>query len=134
LVGHLMGIKVISSEHSICLRETNKIEHITKKYLYRYSSALTVLTSCDVDYYKKNGARVYVMPNPCPFTAIENRNVPREKVILAVGNLDRYHTKGFDNLIPLISPILKENPDWKLKIVGAGVEGLTFLNKLAKSH
>ncbi|MEC7264095.1 MAG: glycosyltransferase family 4 protein [Bacteroidota bacterium] len=134
LVGRLLGIKVLSSEHNNHLKKTDRIGHFTKKYLYRYSNALTVLTSFDVEYYKKNGAKVYIMPNPCSFNILENRENPREKVAVAVGNLDRYHHKGFDNLIPLIAPVLKENPEWRLKIVGAGKDGLIFLTDLAETH
>ena len=134
LVGRLWGIKVLSSEHNNHLKKTDLIGHITKKYLYRYSNGLTVLTSFDVDYYKKNGAKVFIMPNPCSFDILEHRSGNREKVIVAVGNLDRFHHKGFDNLIPLIVPVLKENPEWKLKIVGAGENGLQKLTELVNEH
>ena len=71
------------------------------------------------------------MPNPCTFTPIKENTLTRGKVILAIGSLDRYHDKGFDNLIKLISPVLKQHPDWMLKIVGKGEIGRAFLEELA---
>jgi glycosyltransferase involved in cell wall biosynthesis len=113
------------------------LSNFTKKILYRKADLLTVLTAFDINYYKKHGANVMVMPNPCTFKPIDLKKEQfnsREKTILAVGNLDRYHHKGLDNLIPLVAPILKTNLDWKLKIVGGGEKGLIFLTKIVKQH
>ena len=51
-----------------------------------------------------------------------------------MGNLNRYHHKGFDNLISLISPILHSNRDWVLKIVGSGDTGLNKLKKIVQAE
>src|SRR5690606_21613345 len=77
---------------------------------------------------------VYVMPNPCTYNAYVEDVRKREKVILTVGALDRYHHKGFDNLIPLIAPVLKKHKDWKLKLVGGGSKGVELLKSLTKLH
>jgi glycosyltransferase involved in cell wall biosynthesis len=74
------------------------------------------------------------MPNPCTFTPLINDSVNREKVILSIGNLNRYHHKGFDNLIKLSAPILKNNKDWVLKIIGGGDNGKEILSKLVVDH
>jgi GalNAc-alpha-(1->4)-GalNAc-alpha-(1->3)-diNAcBac-PP-undecaprenol alpha-1,4-N-acetyl-D-galactosaminyltransferase len=134
LVGKLYGIKTVSSEHNNHLKKTDFVAAFTKKYLYRFTNVLTVLTAYDVPFYQKHGARVEVMPNPCTFKALAVRNKDREKVIIAVGDLNRYHHKGFDNLIPLIAPVLKNNPDWRLKMVGSGEKGLALLQELAAKH
>lgn len=134
LVSKIYGIKTISSEHNNHLKKTDRIGAFTKKYLYRFTNVLTVLTAYDVPFYTKHGAKVEIMPNPCTFKALVERKKNREKVIVAVGDLNRYHHKGFDNLIPLIAPVLKKHPKWSLKIVGAGNKGLTLLQGLTARH
>jgi glycosyltransferase involved in cell wall biosynthesis len=134
LVGKFYGIKVVSAEHNNHLRETDLIGKLARKYMYRKSDALTVLTRFDEVHYKSKGVNVYVMPNPCTFDVFKETERRRKKIILAVGDLNRYYHKGFDNLIPLISPILKKNPEWKLKFVGGGDEGKKLLKSLSAKH
>ncbi|WP_282123441.1 glycosyltransferase family 4 protein [Algibacter mikhailovii] len=133
IVAKLYSIKIIAEEHNSHLRFINNrkaTSNFTKKYLYKRADLLTVLTSYDLSYYENFGVNVYVMPNPCSFVPIKTNTHSREKIILAVGNLNRYHHKGFDNLIELIAPILKKNSDWKLKIAGSGDKGLPILKEL----
>src|SRR5690606_28336361 len=134
IVGKLYRIKVISSEHNNHLKKTDFIGKITKEYLYYFTDVLTVLTNYDVPFYKKRGVNVQVMPNPSTFEVFKEPSRQREKVILAVGDLDRYHHKGFDNLIPIIAPVLHKHPDWTLRIVGGGATGLEFLKSLAETY
>lgn len=134
IASKLYRIKIISSEHNNYLKKTDLIGKLTKEYLYYFTDVLTVLTNYDVNFYKKRGVKVEVMPNPSTFEIFKEEKRNREKVILAVGNLDRYHHKGFDNLIPLIAPILIKNPSWILKIIGGGNIGLQHLETLAKEH
>ena len=135
IVAKVFRIKIIAQEHisfSGYGGDNNFITKITRKYLYKKADAVTVLTSHDVANYKKIGVDVLVMPNPCSFKPITENSHPRDKVILAVGNLNRFHHKGFDNLISLMAPILVEYPDWRLKIAGSGEKGLEYLTELAK--
>ncbi|WP_340077597.1 glycosyltransferase family 4 protein [Leptobacterium sp. I13] len=130
------GIKVIASEHNNHLQAKVPVflTRFARDYIYPLAHYITVLTSYDIDFYQKKGAKVVVMPNPCTFKPLKDSPKTREKVILAVGNLDRYHHKGFDNLIILIAPILKEHPEWHLNIVGGGKNGLAYLKELADSN
>ncbi|WP_138434048.1 glycosyltransferase family 4 protein [Winogradskyella algicola] len=134
LVSKLYRIKVIASEHNNHLKETDRIGRMTRKYFYRLANKLTVLTHFDKIHYDKLGVDTYVMPNPCTFDIYEEEVRKREKIILAVGALNRYHHKGFDNLIKLIAPILKKHKDWKLKLVGGGTKGTNFLKALVDEH
>ncbi|WP_179019468.1 glycosyltransferase family 4 protein [Winogradskyella forsetii] len=137
IVAKLFSIKIIAQEHNSHLRYMQgrkRITDFTKKYMYKKADIITILTSFDIEYYESYGSKVYVMPNPCSFKAIETNSHKREKIILAAGHLNRYNHKGFDNLIELIAPILKAYPDWKLKIAGAGDEGLNHLKKLADEN
>lgn len=136
-IAKLFGIKIIAEEHNSYLRKMSGralLTDFTRKVLYKRADLVTVLTSFDVAYYKKYGVNVKVMPNPCSFKPIEDSDQVRDKVILAVGSLDRYHHKGFDNLIPLIKPILKSFPEWQLKIAGGGDNGLEFLTDIVKKN
>jgi glycosyltransferase involved in cell wall biosynthesis len=134
LIGKIYGIKVVSAEHNNHVRETDFIGRITRKFMYRISNALTVLTTFDEKHYSENGVNVYIMPNPCTFEIYNESERNRKKIILAVGDLNRYHHKGFDNLVPLIAPVLKNNPEWKLKFVGGGEDGTQLLKNLAIEH
>lgn len=134
LLGKIYRIKVVSAEHNNHVRETDTIGKITRKYMYRRSDALTVLTTFDETHYKKRGVNAFIMPNPCTFEIYNEKERNREKVILAVGDLNRYYHKGFDNLIPLIAPVLKKNSTWKLKFIGGGDDGTKFLKELTKAN
>ena len=74
IVGKIFGIKIISSEHINHLAKTDFIGNLTRKYLYRFSDVLTVLTNYDVGFYKKRGVRVEVMPNPITFEIFKENN------------------------------------------------------------
>jgi GalNAc-alpha-(1->4)-GalNAc-alpha-(1->3)-diNAcBac-PP-undecaprenol alpha-1,4-N-acetyl-D-galactosaminyltransferase len=130
LVARLYGIKVIASEHINHVMQADKIEKFTRNYIYPLADAVTCLTSFDLEYYSNKNINVFVMPNPCTFETYKEDIRNRKKIILAVGALDRYHHKGFDNLIHLIAPILKKHQDWKLKLVGGGAKGKQFLTDL----
>lgn len=134
LIGKIYGIKVVSAEHNNHVRETDFIGKLARKYMYRISDALTVLTAFDYEHYKKKGVNVHIMPNPCTFEVYTENERNRKKIILTVGDLNRYYHKGFDNLIPLIAPVLKKNPEWILKFVGGGDDGTKLLKDLTKEY
>ncbi|MEO5991188.1 MAG: glycosyltransferase family 4 protein [Ferruginibacter sp.] len=137
IVANFYSIKIIAQEHNSYLRfmkGRKRISYFTKKHIYKRADVVTVLTSFDIEFYTRHGVNVYVMPNPCTFQPIEENSHNREKTILAAGHLNRFDHKGFDNLIELIAPILKEYPDWRLKIAGSGDEGLKHLTKIAEEN
>ncbi|WP_159023879.1 glycosyltransferase family 4 protein [Formosa sp. L2A11] len=137
IVAKLFGIKIIIEEHNSYLRamqSRKQLTDFTRKHLYKRADLLTVLTSFDVAYYETYNVNVRVMPNPCSFLPLTEEVKEREKTVLAIGNLDRYNHKGFDNLIDFIAPILKSNPEWTLKIAGTGDKGFDLLTALVKEH
>jgi len=134
IAAKLYSIKIIASEHNNHLIKFNRIGNFTWNHLYRYADYVTVLTSFDKKFFEQRGARVKIMPNPVTFVPINTLPSKRSNVILAIGSLNRYHHKGFDNLIVLIAPILKARPEWILKIVGGGSKGLQLLQDLAFHH
>ena len=72
------------------------------------------------------------MPNPVSFETKSNTAARSNKTIVAAGNLDRYHHKGFDNLIEIVAKVVKKHSDWKFMIIGEGDQGLSFLKNKAK--
>lgn len=132
LVAKLYGIKIICSEHTNSLKFQTPvfITYITRVFFYKFADQVTVLTAHDINFYRKKGIKVRVLPNPCTFKPIGTPNHNRKKEILAVGNVNRYKLKGFDSLIQLATPILKQNKDWVLKIVGGGEKGMDVLKEL----
>lgn len=132
VVGLLLKINVIVSEHiNHTYNKKSKKDLFIQKCFYRFADLVTVLTNYDVDYFSKMGAKVKVMPNPISIPSQIKPLMEREKTILLVGSLDRYHQKGFDSILPVVAPILKEHSDWTLRILGGGEKGLPHLKNIA---
>lgn len=127
----MQGIKLVGCEHNNHLRKVEPWTRFTWNFLYRFTDMITVLTEFDKTFFQKKGANVTVMPNPCTFELVEHIEEQKQKTILAVGGLDRIYHKGFDNLLNLIVPVLKNNPHWRLKIAGGGDKGLKILSNQA---
>lgn len=136
LVAKMYNIPIIVSEHNSHLRSQKPkwLCNFTRTFLYPRANYVTVLTSFDLPYYNKKGCNTIVMPNPVTFSPVDKLPKSRKKNILAVGSLDRYYHKGFDNLISFIKPVLENHPEWSLKIIGGGTQGKDFLTGLVKSN
>lgn len=132
-IAKLYNIKLTVTEHTNHLRGKHSINNwLLWKYLYKFPNAITVLTNYDLSYFQKKNKNVHVIHNPCSFRPIQDSRIKREKLLLVVGNLNRYEIKGFDKLLEIVSKILPKHPDWKLKIVGSGNEGIKILQKIAE--
>lgn len=128
----LFKIKVTVSEHTNHNSgPINFPKWFLWNVLYRYPDAVTILTSYDKIFFEEKNKNVVIMPNPCSFPKY-SISAKRDKIILAVGDLNRYHVKGFDNLLKVASKVVKEYPDWKFMIVGGGDDGLKFLQQKTK--
>lgn len=131
----LYGIKLTVSEHTNHYnQEITFAKRFLWNWLYRYPDAVTILTKFDFPFFERKNKNVVVMPNPCSFDPINDLNVEREKVILAIGNLNRYYYKGLDNLIDIVTVIFKKNSDWHLKILGDGKEGRKILENIIREN
>lgn len=123
LIGQLLNLKVIVSEHTNYKAGLFYLANrIIKKHIYKYACAVVVLTNRDkIEFYNKLYDHVKVIPNPLSFKPLdENKLVTKEPIILAIGNLDSWYVKGFDNLLKIYDVIHKKFPTWKLLIVGDG--------------
>ncbi|WP_421804063.1 glycosyltransferase family 4 protein [Flagellimonas sp.] len=133
LPAKLYGIKSVVSEHFNHLHQSVTISKwFLWHVLYRLPDAITVLTKFDLPFFKKINGNTLIMENPSSFTLEENRPEKIQKKILAVGNLDRYVHKGFDNLLDIVYEVFKTHPDWNLQIVGGGESGLKHLIEKTK--
>lgn len=118
---------IIMTDHNSYERPSSVPMSLTSKFqkfwLNRYFDKVTVLTQRDKEITDRHHLHnVEVLYNPVTLRPIENANIKRENIVLAVGRLDSWHVKGFDNLIKAWNIISKKYPEWKLKIVGNGKE------------
>lgn len=134
-----LGIKVIACEHTSIHMPyglMGKLAYLERRYIYKLAHAITVLTEYDYNvFYKKHHKNVVVLPNPTSFTPkYDVQQVARNKVITAVGDLNRIHVKGWDLLIPIFAEVSTSYSDWRLQIAGGGEEGKKTLIELAKKY
>jgi glycosyltransferase involved in cell wall biosynthesis len=125
------NIPIVISEHNNHLANNNLAQKLLWNYLYPLADKVTILTKFDYEFFLKRNKNTVIVPNPCPFIPISadppKRNENYE--IVAIGSLDRYLHKGFDNLILIAKKVFKNHPSWKLRIIGAGDTGLKFLQQ-----
>lgn len=152
-----IGIPVIGTEHNSFERPVSaplsRWEKLTKFYLNKVYSHVTVLTEADCQYIGTRLKKVEVMPNPLAIQPVNSIPV-KKKVILVAGRLDAWYTKGFDVLIKAWGLINGKNAamqrekcksddvkckikdeGWRLQIAGTGSEeSLRYLKQLCKEN
>ena len=135
-IAKIYGIKIIASEHINHSVNPTRAKRFLHKYLFPRVDILTVLTKYDLPYYQKLGANAKVVYNPFTFSTpeIEIQSKPLYKTIIAVGDVNRYHQKGFDNLLLIAKEVTAVHPDWKFKIVGGGEDGRKHLEALTREY
>lgn len=110
--------KYIGCEHvgySAATPSTTK----ARKLFYRFLDAVVVLTQQDYVQYKKADklSKCYVIPNQISFApdVISDCMTPN---LLAIGRLT--NQKGFDLMLDVVAGMFKNNPEWRLTIIGEG--------------
>lgn len=131
-IAKFFGIKVIVSEHNNHMANPSLKTKWTRKILYPFANVVTILTSYDLDFFKKTNRRVVIMPNPIKIPSRINEFSKRKKNILAAGSLQRFRVKGFDSLLKIAAPLLHMHKDWTLTIAGSGESGMETLKELRK--
>lgn len=126
-----LGIPVVLSEHTNVSRNLGKLLDIKRRVLYPLANAITILTRYDMKLWKDKFENVVYMPNPVSLKEA-NDDLNKEKTVLAVGRVNQWKIKGFDNLLKCWAKLCQLYPDWKLKIAGdADENALKQLNALA---
>lgn len=115
-----LPVKTIAWDHSSY--SFDKIHgfktYVRKYWVYPLMTKAFVLTQQDKNeaYFKNN---IIVMPNPTTFESLSGE-VKKEKIVIGVGNVNTWHTKGFDLLLQAWSKVIDKHKEWKLIIVGRG--------------
>lgn len=98
---------------------------IARRLAGLYCDHIVTLTERDKQYWLegvKHKSQIISIPNPSPFPPQYDRYINKncEKTVIAVGHL--LPVKGFDLLLEAWNEVSKQKKDWKLIIVGEGVE------------
>lgn len=127
-----LGFPVIVSEHTNISRKLGCLLNIKRAISYPFAAAVTVLTKHDKEILKHKKNIVY-LPNPIDLENKESIDGERSKVILAVGRVNQWEVKGFDNLLRCWGHLCRDFPDWRLQIAGdADIASREYLNLIAK--
>lgn len=127
-----LGIPVIVSEHTNVSRKLGLWLDIKRKILYSFANSITVLTRWDKKKWRTKMKNIVYMPNPIKLKQIIPNSNERDKVIIAVGRINQWYIKGFDNLLTSWSVLCKSYPDWRLEIAGDGnKQSMQYLETLA---
>ena len=127
-----LKIPIVVSEHTNVSRFLGYSLNIKRKLLYPLANCITVLTRHDEKLWRNKVKNVVYMPNPINLKTLHTSKNNRNKVVLAVGRVNQWEVKGFDNLIFCWSKLCSDFPDWKLQIVGnSDKDASVFLKKMA---
>ncbi|MFB9057054.1 glycosyltransferase [Mariniflexile ostreae] len=109
-------------------------KYIQRFWINRLATKITILTQHDYNILGKLLSNKVVIQNPLSFPIYKEQNL-RRKNILAVGSLDRWEGKGFDNLIFVWGKIATQYPSWILEIAGTGsTSSYDYLLELCKKN
>lgn len=118
-----LPINLIAWEHmNFNVNFGSKSRAIIKQLCARYSDSIVTLTERDKEYWLKgtsHKSQIITISNPSPFP-VQSHIQEKTKTVLAIGRLTEQ--KGFDLLLEAWIQVSKVMPDWKLKIVGEGIE------------
>ena len=117
------GVLTIGQEHMHFGIHRDPVKRAMRRD-YRHLDALAVLTDGDREEYSEvlSGSRVRIVriPNALPPLSGEPSRL-RNPVVVAAGRLTRQ--KGFDLLIRSFEAVVREHPEWQLRIYGSGRQG-----------
>lgn len=92
---------------------------LLRKVVYRWADAVVAQTYDAADWIESNcNVKSVVIPNP--LRLLPEVNIKREKIIVAVGRLSKQ--KGFDLLLRSFKKISNDYNDWRVVIIGQGIE------------
>lgn len=101
-----------------------KFRKVGRLLAAKYSDIIITLTDKDKNLWLNGithiSAKIVTIHNPSPYENVYNLPKLEQKTVLAVGRLT--YQKGFDMLLDVWANLCKKNIDWKLLIVGDGVD------------
>lgn len=107
----------------------------TIREVYPRLDAVTVLTEADERAYRAaldgSGVRIARIPNPLA-AAVPVRSPLRRPLVVAAGRLVK--SKGFGDLIAAFDDVVREHPDWQLRIYGSGPEKERLRKQIHARH
>ena len=112
------GLKVIGMSHEsfAACRQSSRFGRVTRHYAG--VDRLITLTREDADLWARQGMNnVGFMPNALPWVP-ESRSPRTEKAVVTVARLSQ--EKGLDMLLDAWAMAVADNPDWVLRVYGAG--------------
>lgn len=101
----------LKEHYSWLIHNTDRICLLSSRYLSELQKLKILI--------KQN--QIISIPNPNTYSVKNLTGIKKEKIILYVGRLD-YGQKRTDRLLSIWKKIYKNNPNWKLIIVGDGPE------------
>lgn len=122
-------VKIIGCEH-FNYDACSTIMKISKYMTYPLLNALVLLTREDAERYFYVKKR-YVIPNMLSFQTEESATFQHKRII-SVGRLSRQ--KGFDYLIQVAIKLKDAIPEWKIDIIGDGIERETLLKCVKENN
>lgn len=122
--------KIIITEH-VDYYESSIKGRIIKKLMYRKADKLVVLTDEYNRLYSRFLNNVITIPNPISFKTSNQSNL-LNKNIISIGRLEKI--KKFDQLIDIFKDTSNDYNDWKLTIIGEGLEKENLKKKIRESN
>ncbi len=123
LASRFAGARVVVTEHTDPTRwPIAPAWSVLRRMTYRWADRIVVLNEFAGEFFRKFGD-VEVIPNPiedCARQAGSSSQQPRENLVVAMGRLGP--EKGFDILLHAFSRLGHRIGEWKLVIIGEGVE------------
>ncbi len=116
-----LGVRVVVAErtHPALRRSMGLRWRLLRRICYRHADLVVAQTRDAAGWLERNcHARVSVIPNA--LRNLPSLNCPREPLIVAVGRLT--NEKGLDLLLSAFARLQSRFPDWRVCVVGEGVE------------
>ena len=131
-----IGLKVpfVFADQTSYARKDTCFNHFIRWHFYKLGDAVTLLTDNDKKILGKRLPQKVVISNPLSYPIYKGEST-RKKIILAVGNTDRWEIKGFDLLLKSWSKVAPYHTDWILMFVGGeNYESKQHLMRLAAQY
>lgn len=129
-----LGVPVIAVDHTSMSRNQGRFINWIRRYYYRTSAALSILTHRDESILGDNIPQKRVIYNPISFPP-HNCYSLRKKTILCVGRLNSWRVKGFDRMLDVWKKVSPYYPDWILEIAGDGnLDSISQINDMILSR